>query len=399
MLTRESLESVVRRIHAIEGEMGTTHLRLGSLDRQEQRLVVVGEFSVGKSSLINAVLGEAILPVRATPATAVTTELRHGDEPSAWVHYLDGSAKPVEPTANGLRALAADRPDIEKMEMLKICHPAMPKGMVIIDTPGTNDISKTRTEIVGRILPSADSVWMVMSARAPLKASEAAFLKDKLIGADLTRVHFISVAVAPALERMAAGVPITALSASAVAEGLGDQTSRLRRLVSKTQASAADLHAERMSHVVAACERACRDIQSDTKRRRAILGLSRNQIIESIKDETRKMDGAILDVRKPSGKFRRVAEDAKQRSLDQVSETFQRVRKAAELGSTTADAVERLEAELRRELEVIGEELMPGQRSHAVDCEIAATESGFMGRIDTHQNTLLQLIDALAPKC
>lgn len=56
-----------------------------------------------------------------------------------------------------------------------------------------------------------------------------------------------------------------------------DEGSRLRDCVGwfrKTQASVADLHAERMSHVVAACERACRDIQRDTERPRAVLGLS-----------------------------------------------------------------------------------------------------------------------------
>ncbi len=79
------------------------------------------------------------------------------------------------------------------------------------------------------------------------------------------------------------------------------------------------------------------------------------------------MDGSILDVRKLSREFQRVAEDAKQCSLDQVSEAFQRVRGASEVGSTTTDTVERPEAELRRELEVISKELM---------CQVSETSRG-----------------------
>lgn len=538
MLSPESLKSIINDIQAVEREMGSAYLRLDFAARPEQRMVVVGEFSTGKSSLVNAVLGEEILPVRATPATAVITKLKHCAQPSACVHYLNGSTRLVEPTADGLKALTADRPEVDKVEFLEILHPAVPEGMVIIDTPGTNDISKTRTEIVYRILPSADAVWMVISARAPLKASEVAFLRDKLIGADLTRVHFVvnqvdtlseeeaqevmdyvqselaklaaelaaeyrrlgSVTLAPALERMSASVPITMLSASQAMEGQSEQVSRLQQLVSTVQSSAIDLQAQRVSHMTAACERACSDIERDIERRRAALNSSQDEINESIKAETCKMDSAILDVRKLSGKFRRTVEDAKQRSLSQVSETFQRIRNAAETASTSPDTVEHLEAELRRELEVIGEKLMrevshasrgaiaesarleqlassvslsaPNSNhevsadtdldsyfgrpstyfiamasglifgplgfiavcafpfikklfssqadesearqalvseiiqlesqarsalSHAVDCEISATESRFMGRIDAHQNTILQLIEALEP--
>jgi ABC-type uncharacterized transport system ATPase component len=53
---------------------------------------VVGEFKPGKSTLINAVMGEEVLPTGVLPLTAVATELAFG-EPSAMVEDLDGNRR------------------------------------------------------------------------------------------------------------------------------------------------------------------------------------------------------------------------------------------------------------------------------------------------------------------
>jgi len=54
------------------------------------RVAVVGEATRGKSTLINALLGHAVLPAGETPLTTVVTTVRHGQDPHAEVRFLDG---------------------------------------------------------------------------------------------------------------------------------------------------------------------------------------------------------------------------------------------------------------------------------------------------------------------
>src|SRR5271165_4842815 len=57
------------------------------------RVLVLGEFKRGKSTLINALLGEPILPANVTPTTAVLTVVKYGEERRAIVHYYAGSVR------------------------------------------------------------------------------------------------------------------------------------------------------------------------------------------------------------------------------------------------------------------------------------------------------------------
>lgn len=60
------------------------------------RVAVVGEFKRGKSSFINALLGQAVLPVDASPTTATINRITYGAVPRAYLCYKDGSTQEVE---------------------------------------------------------------------------------------------------------------------------------------------------------------------------------------------------------------------------------------------------------------------------------------------------------------
>jgi hypothetical protein len=60
------------------------------LDAARLRVLVAGEAKRGKSTLINALLGRAVLPAGVTPLTAVATTVRYGDDPHAEVRFADG---------------------------------------------------------------------------------------------------------------------------------------------------------------------------------------------------------------------------------------------------------------------------------------------------------------------
>jgi hypothetical protein len=73
---------------------------LGRLAAGRLRVAVVGEAKRGKSTLINALLGQPVLPAGVTPLTAVATMVRHGTQPRVEARYRDG---PAPPTTNSTR--------------------------------------------------------------------------------------------------------------------------------------------------------------------------------------------------------------------------------------------------------------------------------------------------------
>jgi small GTP-binding protein len=113
-------------------------------------LVVAGEFNSGKSSFINALLGDKVLAEGVTPTTDRITLLRYGDEPSE---------KPLEEF------------------LLERDFPAdVLRRLTIVDTPGTNAIIRRHEELTRDFIPRSDLVLFITSADRPFTESERAFL-------------------------------------------------------------------------------------------------------------------------------------------------------------------------------------------------------------------------------
>jgi small GTP-binding protein len=113
-------------------------------------LVIAGEFNSGKSSFINALLGDKVLAEGVTPTTDRITLLRHG-------------AEPAERT-------------IEEF-LLERSFPAdVLKRLTIVDTPGTNAIIRRHEELTRDFIPRSDLVLFVTSADRPFTESERGFL-------------------------------------------------------------------------------------------------------------------------------------------------------------------------------------------------------------------------------
>jgi len=115
---RDNVVQLLNRLSAVAERLRASHLTseitllIKDLESEVFRLVVVGEFSRGKSSVINALLGERVLPTKVEPTTAVLSMISAGDEPSYRLHFHDGTdrtitaeefALPVAPREPGRR--------------------------------------------------------------------------------------------------------------------------------------------------------------------------------------------------------------------------------------------------------------------------------------------------------
>jgi small GTP-binding protein len=114
-------------------------------------LVIAGEFNSGKSSFINALLGERVLPEGVTPTTDRINLLRHGS---------GVSERPLE------------------AYLLERTHPAeLLRELNVVDTPGTNAVIRRHEELTRDFVPRADLVLFVTSAERPFSESEREFLE------------------------------------------------------------------------------------------------------------------------------------------------------------------------------------------------------------------------------
>lgn len=156
------------------------------LEQQTVTILVAGEFKRGKSSLVNSLIGEELLPVDIVPTTAVTHVLHHGER-GLVLHWRDGRKESRPLNAKELKTLASTEAggsvDPEQIEFAEISLPCarFEKGLVLVDTPGVNDLSEMRSEVVYQMIPRADAVIFVLDGTTQLTASEKNFLTDKLM--------------------------------------------------------------------------------------------------------------------------------------------------------------------------------------------------------------------------
>jgi small GTP-binding protein len=155
--------------------------RLGERLSAGQFLVaVVGEFKRGKSTLVNALLGEEVVPSGVLPLTAVATEIRFGG-PTAVVAFQDGSRRTIEPTGLADYATEMANPGNERgVARLEVWGqwPLLEPGVALVDTPGIGSIHRHNTEAGGAALMDADGAVMVLSADTPMSEQERDLLGE-----------------------------------------------------------------------------------------------------------------------------------------------------------------------------------------------------------------------------
>ena len=145
-------------------------------------IMVMGEFSTGKSTFINALVKRDIATVGAQPTTAVITKLSYGIEDKIEVFYRDGTRKFL--STSEFSKLTAERLNKEYDELhagIDYVSRTLPieilKNMTIVDSPGLNAIKPVHAATTRNFMDKADSVIWLFDANTPTKQSEIDSLK------------------------------------------------------------------------------------------------------------------------------------------------------------------------------------------------------------------------------
>ncbi len=202
---KQAIRDVLARLADLAETAGLTSAacdvrdtRIPKLDDERISLAVLGEFNRGKSTLVNALLGEAVLPIGITPTTAVLTHVRYGDSAAAAVVFEDATRQSIDPARLGdwltvERAAASTAPGGVPASHVELDWPApfLKDGVTIIDTPGVNDLSLLRADITYGTIPRADAALFLLDATQILTASERRFLEERVLRSVRDRLIFV----------------------------------------------------------------------------------------------------------------------------------------------------------------------------------------------------------------
>jgi small GTP-binding protein len=147
----------------------------GRLAERRLRVLVAGEAKRGKSTLINALLGRALLPTGVTPLTALATTVRYGREEGAAAMFRDGRAERFPLSA--LDDLVTERGNPGNRRNLASVDvtadaPLLAHGVELVDTPGTGSVYAHNTAEAEAALETMDVAVFVLTADPPVSASE-----------------------------------------------------------------------------------------------------------------------------------------------------------------------------------------------------------------------------------
>jgi ribosome biogenesis GTPase A len=152
------------------------------------RIVVSGELQRGKSTFINSLIGQAILPASASSTTANFTEIKWAPEPHAFLHFRqvkDAVIKePQEVDLSQLQNYISSLIEEEELnnyynyERIELYWPLelLRKGVEIIDTPGLSEFLLAMKALMTYI-KSADMVLFVLAADYPVSRSEKEYIR------------------------------------------------------------------------------------------------------------------------------------------------------------------------------------------------------------------------------
>ncbi|WP_061809005.1 dynamin family protein [Rossellomorea vietnamensis] len=164
------------------------------LENDKMMITILGEFKRGKSSLLNAILKQPILPVDVLPATAVVSEIHHGNQGKWKIHKNDGTVEEKDLNRKELEAYTFegdhDHKLIHRME-LALPIPFDNKGTVLVDTPGIGDLNEHQFDVTYSYIPRSDLILFVLNASSPLSKSEFMYLKETVMNLKHGEIAFV----------------------------------------------------------------------------------------------------------------------------------------------------------------------------------------------------------------
>ncbi|WP_170315038.1 dynamin family protein [Saccharibacillus brassicae] len=125
---------------------------------------VIGQYSAGKTSFLNALFKVDYLPTRGTETTSFATFIAYGEHDHALVEYRDGNMKEITIEELSLYRHGESNPELVNIKALhlKIKDPILKTGAIFVDTPGLNTLAQHHEETTLNVIAQANFLIYVM---------------------------------------------------------------------------------------------------------------------------------------------------------------------------------------------------------------------------------------------
>jgi replication fork clamp-binding protein CrfC len=154
------------------------------------RLLVLGDMKRGKSTFLNALIGENLLPSDVNPCTALLTVLRYGPEKKVTVYFNDGRSPEQLDFKEFKHKYTIDPAEAKQLEqekkqafpgvdyaVVEYPLPLLEKGVEIVDSPGLND-TESRNELSLGYINNCHAILFVLRASQPCTLGERRYLEN-----------------------------------------------------------------------------------------------------------------------------------------------------------------------------------------------------------------------------
>jgi len=168
------LREILRTTPQLEDFLPTVHALLATLD-SPLSVAILGEFNSGKSTLVNALLGEEVVPMGVLPTTAHPCVMSYGPRKGVRVVYEDGHLEDVD-FSTARTKMKDEANDIARLDYT-YPHPEL-RSLNYLDTPGFNALDDRHEKLAGQALEDAEAIVWLLDANQALTETEFAKLRS-----------------------------------------------------------------------------------------------------------------------------------------------------------------------------------------------------------------------------
>ena len=188
----------------LEREIEDMTLASQNLTQGVFRLLVLGDMKRGKSTFLNALIGENLLPSDVNPCTALLTVLKYGPEKLVEIHFKDDSLPEVIDFSAFKERYTISPEEAKQLEARQedafpnvshavVTYPLslLEKGIEIVDSPGLND-TEARNELSLGYINNCHAILFVLRASQPCTLAERRYLENYIQGRGLSIFFLIN---------------------------------------------------------------------------------------------------------------------------------------------------------------------------------------------------------------
>ncbi|MBR6472256.1 MAG: dynamin family protein [Firmicutes bacterium] len=178
-ITKE-MKEIFGHYELTKKELKRTEELIDKIENQRITISVIGQFKRGKSMLVNAMLGDDILPIGIVPVTAVVTTIEHGER-AATVRFNNGIIKeiPFDAMSDYINEQSNSDNHLGVRQVM-VYSPAdfLDGGITLVDTPGVGSVHQKNTDEAYAFVKESDAVIFMLSVDSPINQIEVDFLKN-----------------------------------------------------------------------------------------------------------------------------------------------------------------------------------------------------------------------------